>query len=457
MKVIDHNELFKGQDYLRQFETKKEFELPCTPEEVSSVSEYTKTADYMQKNFARTALTINPAKACQPIGAMLCACGFENTLNFVQGSQGCVAYFRSHLSRHFKEPVAAVSSSMTEDAAVFGGLNNLLEGLENAYNLYKPDMIAMSTTCMAEVIGDDLSAYIKQAKEKGCVPHYMMVPFAHTPSFVGSHITGYDNMLKGILSAVTPEKKPEKTGRINIIPGFETYTGNIREVKRLMSLMGQPCMVLADTSDSMDSPNTGQYRLYPGGTPLEEAKTAINAEATFSLQKYATVKTGEFIKEVWGQGFYALPMPVGIRKMDEFLDTISSLCGKPIPQEIDDERGSAVDAMIDSHPYIHGKRFAMVGDHDLLLGIMSFVIEMGGESIHVVCTNGDKSFEADAYQLLSSSPHGKNGKVYIAKDMWHLRSLMFNEPVDLLIGNSYAKFLWQDTSTPLIRVGFSAV
>ena len=45
---------------------------------------------------------------------------------------------------------------MTEDAAVFGGLNNMIDGLANTFNLYKPDMIAVSTTCMAEVIGDDL-------------------------------------------------------------------------------------------------------------------------------------------------------------------------------------------------------------------------------------------------------------------------------------------------------------
>ncbi|MBF0538982.1 MAG: nitrogenase molybdenum-iron protein subunit beta [Nitrospirae bacterium] len=481
MKVTDHNELFKGQDYLRQFEAKREFELPCSTQEISSMMEYSKGKEYMEKNFARSALTINPAKACQPLGAMLCACGFENTMNFVQGSQGCVAYFRSHLSRHFKEPVAAVSSSMTEDAAVFGGLNNMLEGLENTYSLYKPAMIAMSTTCMAEVIGDDLNAYIKQAKEKGCIPQDMLVPFAHTPSFVGSHITGYDNMLKGILSAMTPEKNQERpgaaknqerpgavkkaqpTGKINIIPGFDTYTGNIREVKRLLSLMGVSHTVLADTSDAMDSPNTGKYMLYPGGTPLEEAKAAINAKATISLQKFATVKTGEFIREVWGHDFNALPTPIGIRRTDEFLDAISALSGRAIPAAIEDERGRAVDAMIDSHPYIHGKRFAMVGDPDLMLGLISFVMEMGGEPVHVVSTNGDKHFEADAYELLASSPYGANAKpsdckersrVYPGKDMWHLRSLMFNDPVDLLIGNSYTKFLWRDTGTPLIRIGF---
>ncbi|MGC8064293.1 nitrogenase component 1, partial [Salmonella enterica] len=71
------------------------------------------------------ALTVNPAKACQPLGAVFVAVGFEGTLPFVHGSQGCVAYYRSHLSRHFKEPSSCVSSSMTEDAAVFGGLNNM--------------------------------------------------------------------------------------------------------------------------------------------------------------------------------------------------------------------------------------------------------------------------------------------------------------------------------------------
>ena len=127
---------------------------------------------------------------------------------------------------------------MTEDAAVFGGLNNMLEGLENAYTLYKPKMIAVSTTCMAEVIGDDLNAYIKTAKEKGVVPQDLPIPFANTPSFVGSHIVGYDNMMKGILKALWAGKKGEANGKINIIPGFDTYTGNYHEIKRLMALMG---------------------------------------------------------------------------------------------------------------------------------------------------------------------------------------------------------------------------
>jgi nitrogenase molybdenum-iron protein beta chain len=398
-------------------------------------------------------IKINPAKACQPLGAIFCASGFEGTMPFVQGAQGCVAYFRSHLNRHFKEPFAAISTSMTEDATVFGGLNNMLEGLENAYTLYHPKMLAVSTTCMAEVIGDDLNAFIKQAKDKGIIPNDMLVPFAHTPSFVGSYITGYDNMLKGILSTITAGKKGEPNEKINIIPGFDTYTGDYREIKRLLDIMGVKHTILADVSNIFDSPNTGEYKLYPGGTPLVDAADSINATATIALQKYSTLKTMDYIKKEWNQQTLALP-PIGVKNTDLFFEEASRITGKPIPKEIEDERGRAVDAMIDSHPYVHGKRFALVGDPDLLLGMISFLMEMGGVPAHIVCTMGDKKFEEDAYNLLSESLFGAEGKVYIGKDMWHLRSLMFTEPVDFLIGNSYAKFLWRDTGTPLIRVGF---
>lgn len=455
MKIIDHVELYKRGDYKELFRDKREFECPYSEEEVKAVEEYTKTVEYKEKNFARKTLTINPAKACQPLGAVLCALGFKDTLPFVHGSQGCAAYFRSHLSRHFKEPLPAVSTSMTEDAAVFGGLSNLIEGFENAYALYKPKMFAISTTCMAEVIGDDLNAFIKKAKQQGVIPEDMLTPYANTPSFTGSHINGYDAMLKGILSYMTTGMRTFQGEKINIIPGFDTYSGNYREIRRILNSMGVSYILLADISDSLDSPNEGDYEMYPGGTSLEDLRDSINSRATVALQKYSTQKTGEFIKEIWKKPFINVLYPIGIGNTDSFVDLISKLSGKPIPEELIEERGRVVDAMIDSYAYIHGKRFALIGDPDLLLGLISFLLELGGIPVHIVCTNGDEEFEREAYSMLQREPlFGSEGKVYIKRDMWHLRSLLFTEPVDLLIGNSYCKALWRDTGVPLIRVGF---
>ncbi|MEL6780340.1 MAG: DUF3364 domain-containing protein, partial [Cyanobacteria bacterium J06597_16] len=179
-KIQDHFDLFGTDDYQDLFADKRQFEGAHSPEKVAEVAEWTKSWEYREKNFERKSLTVNPAKACQPLGALFVASGFEGTLPYSHGSQGCVAYFRTHLTRNYKEPFQAVSSSMTEDAAVFGGLNNMKQGLENSYNLYKPKMIALCTTCMAEVIGDDLGSYVTTAKQDGHIPTDLPVPFANT-------------------------------------------------------------------------------------------------------------------------------------------------------------------------------------------------------------------------------------------------------------------------------------
>ena len=453
-KIQDHFDLFQTDPYQQTFEFKRQFEGAHSPEEVARIAEWTKTWDYREKNFEREALTVNPAKACQPLGSLFVAAGFEGTLPYSHGSQGCVAYFRTHLTRNFKEPFQAVSSSMTEEAAVFGGLKNMVDGLANSYQLYKPKMIALCTTCMAEVIGDDLGAFIQTAKNKGSIPEDFPVPYAHTPSFVGSHITGYDNMLKGILDCLTEGKKAETTnGKYNFNLGFDPYIGNIRELKRILQLFDIDYTVLSDNADAFDSPNTGEFKMYNGLTKLEDAADSINGEGTFFFQKYTTPKTQEYIEKEWGQETYNF-RPFGIKGTDEFISKLSEITGKPVPQEIVEERGRAVDAMTDSQAWIHGKRIALYGDPDHVFGLVNFLLELGAEPVHIVVTNSNPDFEEELKAVLDASPYGQNATIWGKKDLWHLRSLMFTEPVDLLIGNSYGKYLWRDTHTPLVRIGY---
>jgi nitrogenase molybdenum-iron protein beta chain len=461
-KVIDHFELFRGAEYKEMFANKKcMFEDAVPAEELERVGDWTKSTEYREKNFAREALTINPAKACQPLGAVFASLGFEGTLPFVHGSQGCVAYYRSHFSRHFKEPTAAVSSSMTEDAAVLGGLSSMIDGLANAYALYKPKMISVSTTCMAEVIGDDLNSFIKNAKEKESVPKEFDVPFAHTPAFVGSHVMGYDNVIKSILdhfwngkSGTAPKLERKPNGKLNFIGGFDGYTvGNMREIKRLFALMGIEYTLIGDNSDVWDTPADGEFRMYDGGTKLEDVANAIHAHATISMQEFCTEKTLDVI-EASGQEVIAFNHPIGVEGTDRFLMEVARLTGTKIPDEIRKERGRLVDAIADSSAHIHGKKFAIFGDPDLTLGLTAFLLELGAEPTHILCTNGGNAWREKVEALLAASPFGKNCHAYAGKDLWHMRSLLFTEPVDFLVGSTYGKFLERDTKTPLIRLGF---
>jgi nitrogenase molybdenum-iron protein beta chain len=429
---------------------------PTSPEEEARVAAWIDTQEYREKNFARQALVINPAHACQPLGAELVAHGFEGTLPFVHGSQGCASYYRSTLNRHFREPAPAVSDAMTEDGAVFGGQANLHEALENAYALYKPKMMAIFTSCMPEIIGDDLGAFIKNARTKGHIPKDYLLPYANTPSFNGSHITGYDAMLAAILQTLTEGKKVEGrcTGKLNLIPGFDTNTGNYREYSRILEAFGIPHTILADISESFDSPNDGTYRPYPGGTKLDEAADSINGKATVTVGSYATTKTFTWIKETYSGRHSALPLPMGIAKTDAFLMKLAELFDKPVPDSLRAERGRAVDAVTDAHQYMHGKKFAVYGDPDLLLGYVSFLLEMGATPFHVLCSKGSKKVEKELQALLDASPYGKAGKIYMNRDLWHLRSLLVTDPVDALLGDTHGKFAARDAKIPLFRFGF---
>jgi nitrogenase molybdenum-iron protein beta chain len=453
-KVLDHAPLFREPEYVEMLKRKGAVEGVPPKEEVVKIADWTKSWEYREKNFARDSLVVNPAKACQPLGAVFVSAGFEGTLSFVHGSQGCVAYYRSHLARHFKEPSSCVSSSMTEDAAVFGGLTNMVDGLQNTYSMYEPKMIAVSTTCMAEVIGDDLQSFIRTAKQKGSVPENYDVPYAHTPAFVGSHTTGYDNMLKGILEHFWKDKTATPGDKINIIAGFDGFAvGNNRELKRILDLMKVDYTLLSDVSDVYDTPSDGQFRMYAGGTPLEATKDAINAKGTLSLQEYCTTKTLEYAG-TFGQKTAALHYPLGVQGTDELLMKISELSGKPIPEELRLERGRLIDAMADSQSWLHGKTYAIYGDPDFVYGMARFIMETGGEPRHCLATNGNAAWAEKMEELFKSSPYGANCKAFPGRDLWHMRSLLNTEKVDFLIGNSYGKYLERDTGVPLIRLMF---
>ena len=317
------------------------FGLPVKPvtetpaEELERVAAWIDTEEYKEINFKREALVVMPPHACQPLGAELVAHAFEGSLPFVHGSQGCASYYRSTLNRHFREPAPAVSDSMTEDGAVFGGQNNLHEGLENAIALYKPKMVSVFTSCMPEIIGDDLTAFIKNARSKGLVPEELPTPYANTPSFNGSHIHGYDAMLLAILQTLTEGKKIDGrcTGKVNLIPGFDANTGNFREYKRIFEAFGTPCTILGDISDVFDSPLDGTYRVYPGGTPLEDAADSINGKATISLGPYSATKTYKWVTDNYSGEHAAMPMPLGIAKTDAFLMKICRADRQAGPRE----------------------------------------------------------------------------------------------------------------------------
>lgn len=399
----------------------------------------------------RKALTINPAKTCQPVGAMYAALGVHKCLPHSHGSQGCCAFHRMFLTRHFKEPAMASSSSFTEGASVFGGGSNVKTAVKNIFELYDPEMVAVHTTCLSETIGDDLNALISDMT----IPEGKYVVHCNTPSYKGSHIDGFTNMVSGFINYLT-EKSDSNNGKICLMPGF-VNPGDMREYKRLMNQMKVEYIMLPDSSGVMDAPMTGKFEMYPkGGTTVEEIKSLGSCILTLALGLKTSEPSAEVLRKKCGVSYKALPLPMGIEATDKFIMALQDISKEEIPYELEEERGQLVDIMIDIHPYTYGKKVAIYGDPDTVLGIAAFALELGMLPKYMVTGTPGAAFEERAKELL-----GKFGvEDCIAKeagDLFLMHQWIKNENVDLLIGGTHGKHIARAEDIPLIRMGFPII
>ena len=402
----------------------------------------------------RSALNINPAKTCQPIGAMYAGLGIKGCLPHSHGSQGCCAYHRSMLTRHYKEPISAATSSFTEGASVFGGQANLVQAINYIFTVYEPEVIAVHTTCLSETIGDDLPQITDKAQKDGKVPEGKTVIYASTPSYVGSHVTGFSNMVKGMVKCLS-EATGKKNGKVNIIPGW-VEPSDMAEIKRLADLIGVGHILFPDTSGVLNGPLTGEYNMFPdAGTPVSELKSTGDSMGTLALGEWASADGARLLDTMHKVPCKVLDLPIGLSATDRFIDALRTIAGVNVAEAVNFERGQLLDVISDYAQYFHGKKVALVGDPDQLIALTEFLVTIGMLPVHIVTGTPGKKFEKRIKEITKDLPCEVNVKA--AGDMFLLHQWIKNEPVDLLIGNSYCKYISRDEDIPLVRFGFPIV
>jgi len=407
--------------------------LDCTPKELKT----------------RSVGKINPAKTCQPIGAMYAALGIHNCLPHSHGSQGCCSFHRMHLTRHFRDPIQASTSSFTEGSSVFGGGANLKTAFKNVFAIYNPDIIAVHTTCLTETIGDDIPQIIGSAD----IPEGKLVIHANTPSYVGSHITGFSNMVKGMVNYLSEATTETKKNQVNIIPGF-VNPGDMREIKRMTKAMGINYIMFPDTSGVVDTPITGEYQMFPkGGTTLEELKDTGNSKVTLALGAWSSADGANQLERKCKVPAITLKTPIGVKATDEFLMALRTQFAAEIPYELEEERGQLVDIMTDTHFHFHGKKVAIFGDPDIVIALTEFVLSLGMIPVHVLTGTPGKAFEEEVRAMLAEAGI-EDANVKAEGDLFELHQWIKNQPVDLLIGNTYGKYIARAEDLPFVRIGF---
>lgn len=401
---------------------------------------------------------INPMYDCQPAGAQYAGIGVKDCIPLVHGGQGCTMFVRLLFAQHFKENFDIASTSLHEESAVFGGVKRVQEGVMVLAKRY-PNLrlIPIITTCSTEVIGDDIEGTIricnKALKEEFPDRQVYLAP-VHTPSFKGSHVTGYAECLKSMVKTVA--KKGAPTGKLNVIPGW-VNPGDITLLKSYLNAMGVEANIMMDTED-FDSPMLPDKTIETHGrTTIEDIQDSANATGTLCLARYEGASTGEFLKETFEVPNYLVETPYGIKNTDDMLRKISEITGKEVPESLVKERGIALDAMADlAHMFFANKKVAIFGHPDLVLGLAQFCMEVELEPVLLLIGDdqGSKYKKDPRIAELKKTAHFDMEIIHNA-DLWELeKRIKDGLKLDLIMGHSKGRYVAIDANIPMVRVGF---
>ena len=397
--------------------------------------------------------TTNACKLCKPLGACLAFKGIEGAVPFLHGSQGCATYMRRYVISHFREPMDIASSSLGEKHAIYGGGPNLKQGLMNVMAKYGAGLIGVASTCLTETIGDDMPGLVREFKQELAGAELPAIVTVSTPSYSGTHMEGFHAAVKAVVEQMAQGGEP--TAAVNLLPGFVS-PADIRYLKEILADFGIPGIILPDFSETLDGPAQLDYEKIPGGgTPLAAIKAMGASRATleFGRTRSPQETAGRLLEERFGVPWRPLGLPIGLRETDEFFKVLEDLAGRITPGKHAAERGRLIDAYVDGHKYIFGKRAVVYGEEDLVVGIVSFLAEIGVKP--VLCASGGRSGRLAAAvaevtgNLLPEPPVVKEGV-----DFYEIAEEAETLAPDLLVGHSKGYHLAKRWQIPLVRVGF---
>jgi len=372
-------------------------------------------------------------------------------MTLLHGSQGCATYIRRYSISHFREPLDAASSGFCEEAAVFGGRDNLRTAYANLVSQYEPELVGVATTCLAETIGEDAAVALRSLSGLAG-PGGPLVAAASTPSYRGDQREGFRAATRAIAEAACPRSalgEPESGSRaleggrawppgaeapLAVFPAMLS-PADLRELKRVFAAFALDAVLVSDYSDSLDGgPWRGDPLLPDGGTSLRRIRGLAGARYAIELgEPVAPERSGAaYLASAFGTEPVALGLPVGVGATDRFLEALARIAGRPIPDELSAERGRLIDSYVDAHKVVFERSALTYGDRDLRAALAGFCAEVG---MRAVDAEGEgRGFDAVEAAASASEAAGR--------------------PIDVLIGSSKGYKTAKRLGAPLVRVGF---
>jgi nitrogenase molybdenum-iron protein NifN len=387
----------------------------------------------------RKSVAVNPLKQSQPLGAALAFLGLKGMMPLFHGSQGCTAFAKVMLVRHFREAIPLSTTAMTEVSTILGGEENVEQAILTLVEKSNPAMIGLCTTGLTETRGDDMSGILQSIRKRNPQLHDLPVVFVSTPDFKGALQDGFAAAVESMVKTL-PRSGETRPNQITLLMGSGFAPGDVQEVKEIVEAFQLKAIVVPDLSLSLDGHLDDSYQTVTSdGTTLTELREIGSSVYTLALGE-SMRGAAEALQTQFDIPYEVFPSLSHLDAIDSFLEGLADLSGLPVPAKYRRQRTQLQDAMLDTHFFFGRKQISLAMEPDLLWSMVHFLQSMGAEIQAAVTTTKSPLLE----QLPISS--------IAIGDFEDFEQLAVGS--NALIGNSNLAAIARRLNISLYRLGF---
>lgn len=386
----------------------------------------------------KKSVAVNPLKQSQPLGAALAFLGLKGMMPLFHGSQGCTAFAKVMLVRHFREAIPMSTTAMTEVSTILGGEENVEQAILTLVEKSKPEIIGLCTTGLTETRGEDMEGILRNIRRRHPELYDLPIVFISTPDFKGALQDGFAGAVESIVKEL-PQPGETRFDQITILVSSAFNPGDVQEIKEIVTAFGLTPIILPDLSASLDGHLDDSYSATTnGGTTRSELREI--GSSVFTLAIGESVRgAAQILEERFGTPYEVFQQLTGLDAVDDLLQGLSQLSRTSVPEKYRRQRRQLQDAMLDTHFYFGRKRVSLALEPDLLYSTASWLTKMGAEIQAAVTTTKSPLLEQLPIETVTIG------------DLEDFEELAAGS--DLLITNSNGAKISKKLGIPLYRQG----
>ncbi len=234
----------------------------------------------------------------------------EGVIPILHGPQACT--FGNQIGSMYCRPsqLLTIGTTLKKSEVIFGGEENLKQQIINVYNQYRPKIIVVISTCVPQLIGEDVGGLITELQNDipGLKINYCETGFNHPYGTA----RGNDVSWKAIIEVLDPlEREKHSVG--------------------LMGRSGQDADSLGVLTSFLREAGITAYA-FPAGH-LDEMSKIVKSEYLLPIQlvPYHACKT---LSKKFGAKTEYIEIPAGIEGTSNFFNGVADLLGNQKLKEI---------------------------------------------------------------------------------------------------------------------------